>query len=154
MLIFVKTITRKTIILNVELSDTIKNIKQIIQNEEGILPIQQRLIFNGKELDDDLTLKNYNIIKESTIQIILRICCGANAGFQAFGDFKKYVSTKLKISNGVPAVKIAACVNKKMKEQHPELGPTYLLKINIEYFNNNIDKIKSEFKELIEKSMK
>ena len=79
---------------------------------------------------------------------------GANAGFQAFGDFKKYVSTKLKIPNGVPAVKIAASVNRKMKEQHPNLSPTDLSKKNMEYFDKNIDKIKSEFKELIEKSSK
>ena len=77
-----------------------------------------------------------------------------NAGFQAFGDFKKYVSTKLKIPNGVPAVKITAYVNKKMKEQHSDLGPTELAKKNMEYFDKNIDKIESEFKELIEKSAK
>jgi hypothetical protein len=77
---------------------------------------------------------------------------GTNAGFQAFADFKKYVATKLKISNGVPAVKIAASVNKKMKEMHSDLGPTELIKKNMEYFDKNISKIKDEFKELIEKS--
>ena len=78
MRIFIATLSGRSITIEVDSEDTVANIKAKVQDREGARPEDQRLLFRGKQLEDEYTLNDYQIINSSTLHLVMRLRGGAN----------------------------------------------------------------------------
>ncbi|KAL2832895.1 ubiquitin-related domain-containing protein [Aspergillus cavernicola] len=79
MLIKVRTLTGKEIELDIEADYKVSRIKERVEEKEGIPPVQQRLIFGGKQMADDKTAQDYSLEGGATLHLVLALRGGCSA---------------------------------------------------------------------------
>ena len=122
-MIYVKTLTGKTITIDVEPSDTIENLKSKIQDKEGIPPDQQRIVFDGKQLEDNKTMDDFKIKDGCILHMVLRLYGGGNFD-QIKDEMDEFFEEDSK--KGF----FAKLFSKKKKEDNKEIGNNSLDSIN------------------------
>ena len=109
MQLFVKTLTGKTVSVEVEEGESIEDVKAKISEKEGIPPEQQRLIFGGQQLQDGKTLDDYDVSDDATLHLVLRL----RGGMQLFVKTLTGKTVSVEVEEGESIEDVKAKISEK-----------------------------------------